>query len=463
MLGRQQEINLQLSQVLDSILIALAFWLCHSAVYYDWLPWIGNPGIPAFREFFWLMAIAVPFTPIVLEFQGYYENSLYKSPARSISQMFRALVIVGVIIGACVVFFKWGAKSRAVLGILPIVAGSLLLIKEGIIRTYTRRLAKRGGLRERVLLAGEASDVEKLAERLEQELPHTMMIVGRVDLTQQPVSDLVDYLHEHSVERVIFTAGHVHFGKVQEAISACEIEGVEAWLSTHFLQTNIARPTFDVIAGRLMMVFSSTPDASWQLVLKDVIDRVGATLLIIATSPFWLLAAIGIKLSSKGPIFFKQERSGKHGKPFTMYKFRTMYVDAEERQKELEEENQMSGPVFKIDGDPRIFWFGNYLRKFSIDELPQLLNVVLGQMSLVGPRPLPVYEVERIEKTSQRRRLSVKPGLTCTWQVQGRNRITDFDEWVKLDLQYIDNWSIWLDLKLIALTIPAVLMGVGAK
>ncbi|MEM0895867.1 MAG: sugar transferase [Verrucomicrobiota bacterium] len=449
--------------MLDSVLIALAFWLCHSAIYYDWLPWIGNPTIPPFPEFFWLMAIAVPFTPIVLEFQGYYENSLYKTPARSISQMFRALVIVGVVIGACVVFFKWGAKSRAVLGILPIVAGGFLLAKEGLIRAYVRGLAKRGDLRERVLLAGEASDVEKLAQRLEKELPHLMDIVGRVDLTEQPVSELVDYLHDHSVERVIFAAGHVHFGKVQEAISACEIEGVEAWLSTHFLQTNIARPTFDVIAGRLMMVFSSTPDASWQLVLKDIIDRVGATFLILLTSPAWLLAAVCIKFSSKGPIFFKQERGGKHGKPFTMYKFRTMYLDAEERRKELEKENQMSGPVFKIERDPRIIKGGHFLRKFSIDELPQLLNVVLGQMSLVGPRPLPVYEVKQIEKTSQRRRLSVKPGLTCTWQVQGRNRITDFDEWVKLDLQYIDNWSIWLDLKLIALTVPAVLFGVGAK
>ena len=140
-----------------------------------------------------------------------------------------------------------------------------------------------------------------------------------------------------------------------------------------------------------------------------------------------------------------------------------MGIDAEERKKELEAENEMSGPVFKVDKDPRVFKFGNFLRRRSIDELPQLLNVLMGQMSLVGPRPLPTDEVARIERTSQRRRLSMKPGLTCFWQVSGRNSITSFEEWVELDLKYIDNWSIWLDIKILFSTIPAVLFRRGAK
>ena len=146
-----------------------------------------------------------------------------------------------------------------------------------------------------------------------------------------------------------------------------------------------------------------------------------------------------------------------------MYKFRTMGVNAESEKEALEADNEMSGPVFKVENDPRIFRFGGFLRRWSIDELPQLLNVLLGQMSLVGPRPLPVDEVARFENSTQRRRLSMKPGLTCLWQVSGRNSITSFDEWVKLDLKYIDNWSIWLDCKILFLTVPAVFGQRGAK
>ena len=173
---------------------------------------------------------------------------------------------------------------------------------------------------------------------------------------------------------------------------------------------------------------------------------------------------IGVKLASpKGAVIFRQQRSGRYGRPFTMYKFRTMDVDAESRRAELADANQMSGPVFKVDHDPRVFAFGGLLRKLSIDELPQLWNVVRGEMSLVGPRPLPVYEVEQIENSAQRRRLSVKPGLTCLWQVSGRSAITDFNDWVQLDLEYIDNWSLWLDWKILARTVPVVLLGAGAR
>ena len=146
-----------------------------------------------------------------------------------------------------------------------------------------------------------------------------------------------------------------------------------------------------------------------------------------------------------------------------MFKFRSMYADAEQRRVALESHNQMSGPVFKINNDPRITPIGRWLRKYSIDELPQLLNVLIGEMSLVGPRPLPIYEVEKFSDPAQRRRLSVKPGLTCLWQISGRNEVKDFEEWVKLDLDYIDNWSIWVDLKILLGTIPVVVLAYGAK
>jgi exopolysaccharide biosynthesis polyprenyl glycosylphosphotransferase len=212
-----------------------------------------------------------------------------------------------------------------------------------------------------------------------------------------------------------------------------------------------------------MLVFSTTPEISWALMVKSIIDRTIAVVLLIPGSILFLIAAVGIRLTSPGPIIFRQTRAGRHGKPFTMYKFRSMHSDAEMRRAELEAFNEMSGPVFKVEKDPRITKFGSWLRKTSIDELPQLINVLQGHMSLVGPRPLPIYEVEKFENTAQRRRLSVKPGLTCLWQVSGRNKVTDFSEWVKLDLKYIDNWSIWLDLKILLKTIPVVLLGLGAK
>ena len=212
-----------------------------------------------------------------------------------------------------------------------------------------------------------------------------------------------------------------------------------------------------------MLVFRTTPDVSWNLLIKALTDRLGALCGLVLFSGVFLVAAVGIRLTSPGPIIFRQKRAGKNGRPFTMYKFRSMHTDAEMRQSELVAYNQMEGPVFKIDKDPRITKFGKFLRRTSIDEFPQLLNVLKGDMSLVGPRPLPIYEVEQFESTAQRRRLSMKPGLTCLWQVSGRNQIKSFDEWVALDLRYIDNWSLLLDAKILIKTVPVVLFGLGAK
>ena len=180
---------------------------------------------------------------------------------------------------------------------------------------------------------------------------------------------------------------------------------------------------------------------------------------------WWLFPAIAIaiKLTSPGPVIFKQKRSGINGTPFMLYKFRTMVSNAEQFKHELAAMNEMSGPVFKVTNDPRVTPVGKFLRKYSLDELPQLWNVLRAEMSLVGPRPLPVDEVKRFENLAHRRRLSVKPGLTCLWQVSGRNQIADFKEWVRLDLEYIDNWSLWLDLKILVRTIPAIFAGTGAK
>jgi exopolysaccharide biosynthesis polyprenyl glycosylphosphotransferase len=290
-----------------------------------------------------------------------------------------------------------------------------------------------------------------------------MEVAAELDITELSLSQLVATLHEHSVNGVILSAKHAYFEQVESIIRACELEGVEAWLVADFFKTQISRTSFDDFYGRPVLVFRSTPEASWEGVLKQVIDFVGACVLLVLFSPFFLFAALGIKLSSPGPIIFRQLRSGLNGRPFTIYKFRTMVTDAEQRKHELAAMNEMSGPVFKVTNDPRITRIGRILRKFSIDEFPQLLNVLRGEMSLVGPRPLPVDEVKRFDDFAHRRRLSVKPGLTCLWQISGRNEVKDFKDWVRLDLEYIDNWSLWLDLKILWRTIPIVLAGTGAK
>ena len=238
---------------------------------------------------------------------------------------------------------------------------------------------------------------------------------------------------------------------------------MEAWLVADFFATQIARASFDEMFGAPLLVFRSTPETSWQMMAKWLMDFVGAFfMLLFAAIPMLVIAAL-IKLTSPGPVFFRQQRSGLNGAPFSIFKFRTMVTNAEQFQHELATMNEMTGPVFKVTNDPRVTPLGKFLRKSSLDELPQLLNVLRGEMSLVGPRPLPVNEVKRFNDLAHRRRLSVKPGLTCLWQVQGRNKISDFKEWVRLDLEYIDNWSIWLDIAILLRTIPAVFRTTGAK
>jgi len=250
---------------------------------------------------------------------------------------------------------------------------------------------------------------------------------------------------------------------VAAIIGACELEGVEAWLKADFFPTKISRTSFDEFRGQPVLIYRSTPEASWQSAVKQVLDVTVAAALLLVLAPVFALVALLIKRSSPGPVFFKQERAGLNGHPFTMYKFRTMVTNAEQLKQELAALNEMSGPVFKITHDPRVIPVGRFLRKFSIDEFPQFYNVLRGEMSLVGPRPLPLDEVRRFDDVAHRRRLSVKPGLTCLWQVSGRNQVTDFKEWVRLDLEYIDNWSLWLDLQILVRTVPAVFAGVGAK
>jgi len=273
---------------------------------------------------------------------------------------------------------------------------------------------------------------------------------------------LTDSLHREPIACVVIDVGQTYFSEVEKAILICETEGVEVWLIADFVKTSIARATMDDFHGKPLLVFRTTPDLSWQLVCKRLIDVFGALFGLMVVGPLVMLpVAVIIKLTSAGPILFRQQRSGLHGRLFTMFKFRSMVDNAEMLRVELETYNEMSGPVFKMKEDPRVTPIGRIIRKTSIDELPQLWNVLIGDMSLVGPRPPIPTEVQKYDPW-HRRRLSMKPGLTCLWQVGGRNRI-GFEEWMKLDLEYIDNWSLWLDFRILIRTIPVVLSGIGAR
>jgi exopolysaccharide biosynthesis polyprenyl glycosylphosphotransferase len=217
----------------------------------------------------------------------------------------------------------------------------------------------------------------------------------------------------------------------------------------------------DELDGVPLLTFTTSPSSPLQLLLKRILDVAHSALLMLLGLPVLLLVALAIKVTTRGNVLFRQTRCGLNGRTFTLYKFRTMVEGAEARQPDLLHLNEMDGPVFKLREDPRVTALGRFLRKFSLDELPQLWNVLRGDMSLVGPRPPIPEEVARYERW-QRRRLAMKPGLTCLWQVSGRNEL-DFQQWMELDLEYIDTWSPWLDFKILLKTIPAVISGRGAS
>jgi len=463
MLGRRQELNLQFQQIADGLLMSLAFWLAHTLRFVGTSLDLFNNPIGPFSEFQWLLFVIMPFGPIILELQGFYSHPLQKTAAKSLAQLARAGFWLGLLIATCAFFLRLNVPSRAVMPLFAAIACLLLLARERVTLHRYRRRAQTEALRERLLLAGTTEDMHALRHSFTPEQIMEFEVMEEIDIETQPISDLVDALHKHSISRVIFAGGRSHLDRLQEAIAACEIEGVEAWLIADFIRTSIARPDFDFFSGRPVLVFRTTPDLSWALMVKAVVDRLGALAALIACLPVLAVIALAIKLSSPGPVFFRQARGGRHGRPFTMFKFRTMVTDAEMQRDELARFNEMSGPVFKIDNDPRVTPLGRFLRRTSLDELPQFWNVLKGEMSLVGPRPLPIYEVEKFETPAQRRRLSMKPGLTCLWQVSGRNKIGDFHRWVQLDLEYIDNWSLWLDFTILVRTIPVVLFGWGAR
>jgi exopolysaccharide biosynthesis polyprenyl glycosylphosphotransferase len=492
MLRRDRQIQMKVRQATDVMVFALALWLAYF-IRFHWevvvsalrevglvkgvghfvrYDLFGVPIGPApyqpdsigpISDYFPLLLAVIPMAWIILHSQGFYDQAVFTRRRVRAWQLASAcfLSTIGLIL---VAYLSHGNQARGVIVLFGICSFGLMSVKEELILRRQRRRLGTGQYTKRVVLVGERAETGGLRAEMRKAYPE-LEVAGEIDLNTTSTAQFVSFLHEYSVNCVMLGARHTVFGRIEEAIQACELEGIEAWLVADFFQTRISQTTFDDFCGRPMLVFHTGPQlGSWPGVVKQLIDVIGAMLLLLFAMPFiFLPAAILIKLTSPGPVFFRQRRAGLNGKPFMMFKFRSMVSNAEQLKQELASLNEMSGPVFKVTNDPRVTKVGRFLRKFSFDEFPQLLNVLAGDMSLVGPRPLPVEEVKRFDDLAHRRRLSVKPGLTCLWQVGGRNEVSDFKEWVRLDLEYIDHWSLWLDFKILWRTIPVVLLGKGAR
>ncbi|WP_411826380.1 sugar transferase [Luteolibacter sp. AS25] len=465
--SRKESFTIQVMQITDAFLVWIAFVIATEArdlvrLLYS-LPLSDADDLNAMS---WVLYIAVPFTPLVLERFKFYERLGSKKSRSTAWQLIQGIVIIGLFISLFAVFAKVEEARRLILGLGAMFMFILLFIRAYATTAWFSSRKKRGIGAERIVIVGTNPEIEEFLETLDSEIVSGWVIVDRFDLSDRDAEELFLLLKKESIGRVIFNTKSIEFEKVAQAIEVCELQGVEAWIAASFIRAQIARPVFDSVGSKPMLVLRSTPELSWELMCKEGIDRIGSAIVILVSLPLWVFAAIGIRIASPGaPVMFSQMRAGRYGKPFRMWKFRTMVANAEELLEQMKRDhgNQMDGPVFKLENDPRIFSFGSLLRKLSIDELPQLLNVLRGDMSLVGPRPLPLYEIDAIDEISHRRRLSVKPGITCEWQAGGRNQITSFEDWVEMDLRYIDNWSLWLDLQIIFKTIPAVLFAKGAK
>jgi exopolysaccharide biosynthesis polyprenyl glycosylphosphotransferase len=463
MLRRNRQIKMQIQQMLDACLFGISFllaWGIRSNS--DIAQTLNLPAISWTETYLWLYVVLIVAGPLILETQGYYDRALLSTRSTALWPLLRGCLLTTIGLVMILFFFRMDFP-RGVAILFGFVSFGLIVLKEEILRLALSSKFARTQFQRRFILVGTAEETGRMREELKSVFEDDLVILSEFDLNEKAVDELTRLLHEHSVNGVIINARHNYFERVESAIRTCELEGVEVWLIADFFRTQISHTSFDEFHGRPVLVFRTAPDASWQGVLKQVIDFTVSLVAVLCLSPIFVLIGLAIKLTSPGPILFRQRRCGLNGQPFTILKFRTMETNAEQRKHELAAMNEMSGPVFKMKNDPRITPVGRFLRKFSIDEFPQFYNVLRGEMSLVGPRPLPVDEVKRFDDFAHRRRLSVKPGLTCLWQVSGRNNVSDFGDWVRLDLEYIDNWSLWLDLKIMWRTIPVLLVGAGAR
>jgi exopolysaccharide biosynthesis polyprenyl glycosylphosphotransferase len=388
------------------------------------------------------------------------------------------LQLFGVIGLLVIQFLTQAVINRSLVLMFWSSAFGLLYAERVLLASWVRYQHGSGQSRMQVLLVGRLSQrmADFIADAQAQPLPPHFIGYLRAPLSSDVMSvppegmveveclgaldDLPRVLHERPVDHVMFFPPTNRPEELQAALTLCEELAVTASFAINLKQVARARPRLISVYQHPFVAFELAPKRPEALALKGVLDVVAAALLVVIAAPLMLAIALAILLTMGRPVLFVQTRAGLHARPFRMLKFRTMVHDAEQRRSELQASNEMGGPVFKIRNDARITALGRMLRKSSLDELPQLFNVLTGSMSLVGPRPLPLKEQDGIHGW-QRRRLSMKPGITGLWQTSGRSQL-DFEEWMLLDLKYVDEWSLWLDILILLRTVPVVLFGRGA-
>jgi exopolysaccharide biosynthesis polyprenyl glycosylphosphotransferase len=459
MLAHHRHLHTRLLQATDGVLfvlgLLLAYWLRAT------FPWLALPDLEAFDKYFWLLPVVGVLGPVVLTSQGFYAPARVASRLAVVLRVLRsaAFFVLGLIL---LMFLARVQFARSVVMLAGAFGGGFVYARHEFVLWLAARRAQGQG-RRRVLWIGRPEENDRLRAALTASERAAIESAADFDPRTCPAAELSPLLHTHSINLVVVSLAGLDPALLAPLIAACEREGIEVLLRPGLLAASPYRLVAEEFGGEAVFYYRAQAAAPWHLLLKQVFDYLFAAVLVVALAPLGLLVALAVKLTSRGPVLYRQPRAGLNGRPFTMFKFRSMRADAEHQQGALADRNEMHGPVFKLANDPRVTPLGRFLRRHSLDELPQLWNVLRGEMSLVGPRPLPVEEVQRFADDAHRRRLSVRPGLTCLWQISGRNDIADFDDWVRLDLAYIDQWSLWLDLKIMIATIPVALLGRGGR
>jgi exopolysaccharide biosynthesis polyprenyl glycosylphosphotransferase len=469
MLKEKNEIIHRIALCIDATVVGASFLLAF--MLREDLDFQFLQRLPPLSDYLPILLLIIPLWIITLKAFGAYDSMRGKRFGRVFWAIFEASLTATLIFATAAFMLKLDFLSRAFLIIFFTTTIASLSLERLIALFLLRRVRRKGYNYREMLIVGSGSRAERFAMTIDDHPEWGIRVLGFIDEPEAQgklvgkwrvigvCDNLAGFLDENVVDEVVFITPRRWLDRVEGYIRVCEKIGVRATIAIDFFDAAIAKPVVKDVEGWPLLTFDSTPQDLFFLSLKRFLDFAGATCGLVFLFPLFLLVAIAIKSTSRGPVFFRQTRCGVNGRTFQIMKFRTMVADAEKKLKELKKLNELEGPVFKIHDDPRITPVGRFLRKTSMDELPQLLNVLKGDMSLVGPRPPIPAEVEKYERW-QRRRLSMRPGITCIHEVVARNN-RDFNQWMKLDLEYIDNWSFTLDFKILARTVFAVLRGTG--
>ena len=468
--------------VVDLLVVSANFFLVylfaqhhhhHSYPWSEMIPALKLLQMPAsFAEYLQAYWLVFAIWAVLLKKRGEYHYLRLQTYRKIFTAYVANACLFFIFLTSFSFLLKFGFLSRVFIVFYTITSVLWLLVNRFVILTIAQKMRSRGYNFHNILIVGTGRRAQEFLSLALRHKEWGYRIVGFLDkdpkMVEKGVSgypvlgsldDFPKILESTVIDEVVFVVPRAWLPVIEKCILYCEAVGVPATLATDFFDLEIASGVPKELDGFTYLTFETSRLKDTELVIKRAVDLFVSGAVLILCLPLFILIALAIKLDSRGPVFFRQTRSGFNGRKFNLYKFRSMVVDAEARLEELKRHNEMSGPVFKMTNDPRLTRMGRFLRKTSLDEFPQFWNVFRGHMSLVGPRPPLPSEVNQYEPW-QRRRLSMKPGITCIWQVSGRNKIS-FEDWMKLDLQYIDRWSLWLDLKILLLTVRAVLAQTG--